>query len=261
MADWKSCDLCPKTFALKSGLSRHRQTHSGGKRFNCSQWVWEWQLNWQHVSVTAPVSLIQIFIQNVCNGRSCCWWLLLGTSVSGFMPDSGQPGLNLLPLPHCRLQLHLLHGIQWNSCSCSSGQEEVQPFYPSTQCQEKRTFSEKEAWIFCWDEGSEWVSLFCFHCCGPFPVIFCDAGWRKTFSVWSVSCSLCVKAWPEVSHWIYTHNGLHAIIFNVHTISKMGLIEHIYFVIFCAGLTGSTLNSFRTRSHWYKSKLGEISIV
>ena len=30
-----------------------------------------WQLNWQHVSITAPVSsLIQIFIQNVCNGRN-----------------------------------------------------------------------------------------------------------------------------------------------------------------------------------------------
>ena len=43
--------------------------------------------------------------------------------------------------------------------------------------------------------------------------------------------------------------------------TKIWLIEHIYFVIFCAGLTGSTLNSFRTRSHWYKSKLGEISIV
>ena len=33
--------------------------------------VREWQLNWQHVSITAPVSsLIQIFIQNVCNGRN-----------------------------------------------------------------------------------------------------------------------------------------------------------------------------------------------
>ena len=90
---------------------------------------------------------------------------------------------------------------------------------PSTQCQMKTTVPENEAGFLFWDEGSKWVSLFCFHCCGPFPVIFCDAGWRKTFSVWSVSCSLCVKAWPEVSHWIYTHNGLHAIIFNVHTIS------------------------------------------
>ena len=145
--------------------------------------------------------------------------LLLGTSVPGFMPDSGQPGSNLLPLPHCRLQLHLLYGIQWNSCSCASGQEEVQPFYTSTQCQKKRTLSEKEACIFCWDEGSEWVSTFCFHCCWPSPVIFCDAGWRKTFSVWSVYCILCVKAWPEVSHWIYTHDGIHAIILNVHIIS------------------------------------------
>ena len=29
--------LCPKTFANISGLNRHRQTHSGGKRYNCAQ--------------------------------------------------------------------------------------------------------------------------------------------------------------------------------------------------------------------------------
>ena len=92
----------------------------------------------------------------------------------------------------------------------------VQPFYPSTQCQKKRSLSEKEACIFCWDEGSQWVSTFCFHCCLPSPVIFCDSGWRKTFSVWSVYCILCVKAWPEVPHWIYTHN---AIILKERTIS------------------------------------------
>ena len=43
------------------------------KIFDYISGVREWQLNWQHVSVTAPVSLIQIFIQNVCNGRSYCW--------------------------------------------------------------------------------------------------------------------------------------------------------------------------------------------
>ena len=37
MADRKSCDACTKTFARSSGLSHHKQTHSGGKRYNCSQ--------------------------------------------------------------------------------------------------------------------------------------------------------------------------------------------------------------------------------
>ena len=37
MADRKSCDLCPKNFASRSGLSFHSQTHSGGKKLNCSQ--------------------------------------------------------------------------------------------------------------------------------------------------------------------------------------------------------------------------------
>ena len=37
MADRKSCDLCPQTFATRSSLNRHRKTHSGGKRYNCSQ--------------------------------------------------------------------------------------------------------------------------------------------------------------------------------------------------------------------------------
>ena len=39
MADRKSCDLCPKTFASSGSLYTHRQTHSvsGGKRYNCSQ--------------------------------------------------------------------------------------------------------------------------------------------------------------------------------------------------------------------------------
>ena len=37
MADRKSCDLCPKTFAGSGGLYNHRQTHSGGKKYNCSQ--------------------------------------------------------------------------------------------------------------------------------------------------------------------------------------------------------------------------------
>ena len=38
MADRKSCDLCPKAFALYSGgFYAHRQSHSGGKRYNCPQ--------------------------------------------------------------------------------------------------------------------------------------------------------------------------------------------------------------------------------
>ena len=37
MADRKSCDLCPKTFAFSSSLYNHMQTHSGGKKYNCSQ--------------------------------------------------------------------------------------------------------------------------------------------------------------------------------------------------------------------------------
>ena len=36
MADQKSCDLCPKTFANVGSLNRHRQTHSGGKRYKCA---------------------------------------------------------------------------------------------------------------------------------------------------------------------------------------------------------------------------------
>ena len=37
MADRKSCDQCPKTFASGSGLYNHKQTHSGVKRHNCYQ--------------------------------------------------------------------------------------------------------------------------------------------------------------------------------------------------------------------------------
>ena len=37
MADRKSCDQCPKTFASGSGLWTHKQTHSAVERYNCSQ--------------------------------------------------------------------------------------------------------------------------------------------------------------------------------------------------------------------------------
>ena len=37
MAERKSCDLCPKNFADSSGLFHHMQTHSEGKKYNCSQ--------------------------------------------------------------------------------------------------------------------------------------------------------------------------------------------------------------------------------
>ena len=35
MAYRKSCDQCSKTFAAKRSLKLHKQTHSGGKRYNC----------------------------------------------------------------------------------------------------------------------------------------------------------------------------------------------------------------------------------
>ena len=37
MADRKSCDQCPKTFASGGSLWNHKQTHSGVRRYNCSQ--------------------------------------------------------------------------------------------------------------------------------------------------------------------------------------------------------------------------------
>ena len=37
MADRKSCDLCPKTFARKQGLYTHKQSHRDGKKYNRSQ--------------------------------------------------------------------------------------------------------------------------------------------------------------------------------------------------------------------------------
>ena len=37
MADRKSCDQCPATFARRSGLWSHKQTHSGVKRYKCLQ--------------------------------------------------------------------------------------------------------------------------------------------------------------------------------------------------------------------------------
>ena len=67
-------------------------------------------------------------------------------------------GSNLLPLHHCRVHLHLLHGIQWSCHPCCRGQEEVQSFYPSTQYQEERYLPEKEAWISHQDASFKWVS-------------------------------------------------------------------------------------------------------
>ena len=32
-----SCDMCPKTFASRSGLSLHKQIHSGVKKYICPQ--------------------------------------------------------------------------------------------------------------------------------------------------------------------------------------------------------------------------------
>ena len=37
MADRKSCDQCPKTFASGGSLWNHKQTHNGVRRYNCSQ--------------------------------------------------------------------------------------------------------------------------------------------------------------------------------------------------------------------------------
>ena len=37
MANIRSCDLCPKTFASRSGLYFHNLTHTGDKRHKCDQ--------------------------------------------------------------------------------------------------------------------------------------------------------------------------------------------------------------------------------
>ena len=34
MADRMPCDICPKTFADKSGLSYHRMAHGGERKYN-----------------------------------------------------------------------------------------------------------------------------------------------------------------------------------------------------------------------------------